>query len=135
MTNPGNEGDEPYNPDTPYLLDEYFFFDNVWTPGSDRMLSDKPWFIDFFAPWCIHCQRFAPTWEAFHEKHQPQGIFNVGKVDCTDDSGSRICKHFNIPGYPTLLYFPVTNFDVPDTVGYWIYTQQRTDEALEATAL
>ena len=40
-----------------------------------------------------------------------------------------------MPGYPTLLYFPVTNIDDPDTVGYWDYTGQRTLDALEAVAL
>ena len=42
---------------------------------------------------------------------------------------------FNIPGYPTLLYFPVTNQDDPDTNGYYDYNGQRTIEALEAVIL
>ena len=119
------EREEPYEPegDLPFLLTEMEFFDLVWREGSDRMLSDKPWFVDFFAPWCIHCQRFAPTWEDFHEKHQPNGIFNVGKVDCTEASGGRLCELLHITGYPTLLYFPVTNPDDPDTLGFRNYNQ------------
>ena len=137
MGNDGAERDEPYEPegDLPFLLTEMEFFDLVWREGSDRMLSDKPWFVDFFAPWCIHCQRFAPTWEDFHEKHQPLGQFNVGKVDCTEASGGRLCSLLKIGGYPTLLYFPVTNIDDPDSFGYRNYNQARTIEAMEAVAL
>jgi len=128
--------DEPYQPDeneTPYLLDEELFFDNVIPQGGTQLLTDRPWFIDFFAPWCGHCQRLAPIWDNFHELHQKD--LNIGKVDCTTESGGRLCKLFKVPGYPTLLYFPVTDSHDKDTIGYWDYTGGRTMEALEAVAL
>ena len=128
--------EEPYEPNEdefPYLLDEELFYDYVVAQGGERNLSGRPWFIDFFAPWCSHCQRLAPVWDQFHENHQKD--LNIGKVDCTSDSGGRLCKLFKVPGYPTLLYFPVTNTDDPQSMGYWDYTGTRTMEALEAVAL
>ena len=49
--------DEPYQPDEefPYELDEGLFYDLVVKPGGNEMLSDKPWFIAFYANWCPFC--------------------------------------------------------------------------------
>ncbi|GES98401.1 protein disulfide-isomerase domain [Rhizophagus clarus] len=64
----------------------------------DLLTKTGIWFIKFFAPWCTHCQRLAPTWEELG--HELQYKVNVGKVDCTVDSG--LCQRFNVQGYPTL---------------------------------
>lgn len=42
---------------------------------------------------------------------------------------------FHVHAYPTLLYFPVTDLDDQDTVGYYDYNGERTIEALEAVIL
>lgn len=26
--------------------------------------SNEPWLVDFYAPWCGHCQVFAPTFDS-----------------------------------------------------------------------
>ena len=42
--------------------------------------------VDFYAPWCIWCQRLHPTWEAFAEKVEGEMMpVSVGKVDCVKE--------------------------------------------------
>ncbi|CAA7270749.1 unnamed protein product [Cyclocybe aegerita] len=66
-----------------------------------RTLAQGPAFVKFFAPWCGHCKKLAPTWKQL-ARHM-QGKLTVAEVNC-DDSGS-LCKKQNIQGYPTLVWF------------------------------
>ncbi|KAL1918743.1 uncharacterized protein VTP21DRAFT_2765 [Calcarisporiella thermophila] len=66
-----------------------------------EIVQNRPWFIEFFAPWCGHCKNLAPVWEELGK--QLKGQVNVGKVDCTVESS--LCKQMNVRGYPTLIFF------------------------------
>jgi len=63
--------------------------------------KEGDWLIEFFAPWCGHCKRLAPTWEELATK--VKGQFNVAKVDCTVETAT--CSGQGIRGYPTIKYF------------------------------
>jgi len=58
------------------------------------------WLVKFFAPWCGHCKRLAPTWEELATA--AKGKFNVAKVDCTIEKD--ICSQAGIRGYPTVKF-------------------------------
>jgi protein disulfide-isomerase len=64
-------------------------------------MTQEPWFIKFYAPWCHHCQALAPNWE--HMAKEMKGKLNVGEVNC--DANSRLCKDVKLRGYPTILFF------------------------------
>ncbi|KAK5998464.1 putative C3D6.13c-like protein [Cladobotryum mycophilum] len=64
-------------------------------------LSQDPWFIKFYAPWCPHCQDMAPTWEQLAKTMR--GKLNIGEVNC--DKETRLCKDVNARAYPTILFF------------------------------
>jgi len=67
------------------------------------MHGDKPWFIKFYAPWCGHCKRLAPTWEKLYQEHKDE--VNVAKVDCTAEESKHVClEQFFVRGYPTLVF-------------------------------
>ncbi|KAG0367281.1 hypothetical protein BGX24_003305, partial [Mortierella sp. AD032] len=57
-----------------------------------------PWLIEYYAPWCGHCQALAPVWDELAE--HLKGKVNVAKVDCTVNQ--EICYYQKIRGYPTI---------------------------------
>jgi len=57
--------------------------------------------VKFYAPWCGHCKRLAPTWDALPS--QNNGAFQVVKVDCTQHKN--VCQKYGVRGYPTIKYF------------------------------
>ncbi|KAK3390196.1 thioredoxin-like protein [Podospora didyma] len=74
---------------------------NADTFMSKVTLTQEPWFIKFYAPWCHHCQAMAPNWEQMAK--EMKGKLNIGEVDC--DANSRLCKDARLKGYPTILFF------------------------------
>ena len=64
-------------------------------------MTQDPWFIKFYAPWCGHCQAMAPNWIQLAKEFK--GKLNIGEVDC--DAESRLCKDVHLRGYPTILFF------------------------------
>ncbi|KAK3319289.1 thioredoxin-like protein [Apodospora peruviana] len=64
-------------------------------------MTQEPWFIKFYAPWCHHCQAMAPNWEQLAK--QMKGKLNIGEVNC--DAESRLCKDAQLRGFPTILFF------------------------------
>ncbi|KAK4237096.1 thioredoxin-like protein [Achaetomium macrosporum] len=64
-------------------------------------MTQEPWFIKFYAPWCHHCLKMAPNWEQLAK--EMKGRLNIGEVNC--DAEPRLCKSANLHGYPTILFF------------------------------
>lgn len=64
-------------------------------------MTQDPWFVKFYAPWCSHCQALGPTWDQLAKNMQ--GKLNIGEVNC--DQESRLCKDVKAKAYPTILFF------------------------------
>jgi thioredoxin-like negative regulator of GroEL len=80
-------------------------------------------FVNFYAPWCIWCQRLEPIWEAFAEEAERSGVqVSVVKVDCV--ANRDLCMKQKVQAFPLLRLFKDGEVQPPD------YRQDRTVDAL-----
>lgn len=69
---------------------------------DDQVLGSKDiWFVEFYAPWCGHCQKLEPEWNEAATKLKGQVKF--GKVDATVEGA--LAQRFGVKGYPTIKVF------------------------------
>jgi len=73
----------------------------------DQEIKEGTVFVKFFAPWCGHCKRMAPTWEQLAASYEDNAAVKIGHVDCTaDDNQNRaICDSQGVNGFPTLIVY------------------------------
>ncbi|KRT83659.1 Thioredoxin [Oryctes borbonicus] len=62
-------------------------------------------FVKFFAPWCGHCKRLAPTWEELGKKFVNDNSVNIVKVDCTLEINKELCKEQEVDGFPSVFLY------------------------------
>ncbi|KAL3770184.1 hypothetical protein ACHAW5_009279 [Stephanodiscus triporus] len=73
----------------------------------DSSLRDgNVWLIEFYAPWCGHCTRFASTYELvanqLHSDHAKAGVtrkVNVAKIDGAAERA--LSSRFDVHGFPS----------------------------------
>jgi len=77
----------------------------VLTPDNfDKTInSGKFVFVEFYAPWCGHCKKLAPTWEKFAAVFENEPNVVIAKIDANEhqDLGTK----YEIQGFPTLVLF------------------------------
>lgn len=84
-------------------------------------------FVDMFAPWCVWCQRLAPTWEKFAQEIAALKMpIGVGKVDCM--AQANLCRNQRVMAFPTLRWYHNGEAIQPD------YKMDRTVQALTGFA-
>jgi len=84
-----------------------------YSPGGDVVVltsanfkqkvlnSDELWLVEFYAPWCGHCQRLEPEFKKVAK--ELKGTVNVGAVDMTQHQD--VGAPYGIKGFPTLKFF------------------------------
>lgn len=82
-------------------------------------------FLNFYAPWCVWCQRLHPTWDKFASEVKKKDLsVGVGMVDCV--SNKQLCSLQGIRAFPTLRWFEGGKPTSPD------YHGDRTVEAFHS---
>jgi len=76
----------------------------------DRTVTDhSPILVEFYAPWCGHCQRLEPIYEQVAETlAEKQFRASLAKIDATKNE--EMTNKFGVKAYPTLKLF----LDGPD---------------------
>lgn len=91
----------------------------------DEATSHGYWLVEWFSPYCHHCQAFAPTWQTLYEFYYTQEPvpqapgassaeqdlnsftryydFNFAKVDCV--ANGDLCNEKKIPSFPTIVLY------------------------------
>ncbi|KAG8433371.1 hypothetical protein GDO86_017594 [Hymenochirus boettgeri] len=106
----------PDSPSEEETSDEIYEEDSVLVLNKknfDKALqSYKYLLVEFYAPWCGHCQELAPKYAKAAEilKNQTEGV-RLAKVDGTVESD--LSTEFGVTGYPTLRFFKNGNRTAP----------------------
>uniref|UniRef100_A0A061R584 Protein disulfide-isomerase A6 n=1 Tax=Tetraselmis sp. GSL018 TaxID=582737 RepID=A0A061R584_9CHLO len=70
---------------------------------EEVLQSEDFWIVEFYAPWCGHCQKLAPEWKKAAK--ELLGVARVGAVNCDEDSNKGLASKYGIKGFPTIKVF------------------------------
>uniref|UniRef100_A0A9L0RAL3 Protein disulfide-isomerase A6 n=1 Tax=Equus caballus TaxID=9796 RepID=A0A9L0RAL3_HORSE len=87
--------------------------------------SDSLWLVEFYAPWCGHCQRLTPEWKKVATALKD--VVKVGAVDA--DKHQSLGGQYGVQGFPTIKIFGA-NKNRPED-----YQGGRSGEAIVDAAL
>lgn len=84
----------------------------------DEILKDtsKDIFVKYYAHWCGHCKRMAPTWDELadlYDSKNPDSQVVIAKIDHSKNDVDTLVP---IEGYPTLLLYPA-NGEIDEASG------------------
>nr|KAF6430040.1 protein disulfide isomerase family A member 6 [Molossus molossus] len=69
--------------------------------NQEVIQSNSLWLVEFFAPWCGHCQRLTPEWKKVATALKD--IVKVGAVDA--DKHQSLGGQYGVQGFPTIKIF------------------------------
>jgi len=124
-------------------------YDAVGEAVFNRMVQmHKLLLVNFHAPWCKHCQAFAPIWEHAAEMTKlelrrvgkPRLTLGLASVDCTADENVDLCDKLHIQAYPNVRIYRAGSLhpskrahaseDEPSDIQYEVYHGARNAESL-----
>ncbi|KAL6848442.1 hypothetical protein ACP4OV_021736 [Aristida adscensionis] len=70
---------------------------------SDFLAARRHVMVEFYAPWCGHCQALAPDYAAAAAELAAQEDVALAKVDATEETD--LAQRYDVQGFPTVLFF------------------------------
>ncbi|GAB0497700.1 hypothetical protein MMPV_009037 [Pyropia vietnamensis] len=70
----------------------------------DTATADGNWLVEFYAPWCGHCNKFAADYAAVAAALAADPPVNVGRVD--GSTHRSLSARFSVTGFPSFFYLP-----------------------------
>ncbi|RAK71618.1 putative disulfide isomerase [Aspergillus fijiensis CBS 313.89] len=74
----------------------------VTSKNYDQLIahSNHTSIVEFYAPWCGHCQNLKPAYEKAAKNLD--GLAKVAAINCDEDANKPICGQMGVRGFPTL---------------------------------
>jgi len=72
--------------------------------------KNKDVLVEFYAPWCGHCKKLAPTYEKLGKAFRSVDTMVIAKTDATANGYP---DEIDIQGFPTIIFFPADNKNKP----------------------
>jgi protein disulfide-isomerase-like protein len=91
----------------------------------DAIVNDptKDVLVEFYAPWCMHCQAFYPVLVKVAEDQAKNSTLVMGQFDMTANTAPDLPEGFEVSGFPTVYLFPANN-----KKAVRVYEGDRTEE-------
>lgn len=70
----------------------------------DAATADGNWLVEFYAPWCGHCNKFAADYAAVAAALAADPPVHVGRVD--GSAHRSLSARFSVTGFPSFFYLP-----------------------------
>ncbi|NP_001265732.1 protein disulfide-isomerase A6 precursor [Ictalurus punctatus] len=93
--------------------------------NREVLQSDSLWLVEFYAPWCGHCQSLVPEWKK--AATALKGVVKVGAVDA--DQHKSLGGQYGVRGFPTIKIFGANKHKPED------YQGGRSSQAIVEAAL
>lgn len=69
---------------------------------SEFLKKNRHVMVEFYAPWCGHCQALAPEYATAATELKGEGVA-LAKVDATEEN--ELAQEYDVQGFPTVLFF------------------------------
>ncbi|KAL9252462.1 disulfide isomerase-like 1-4-like protein [Drosera capensis] len=69
---------------------------------TDAIENNRYVMVEFYAPWCGHCEALAPEYAAAATELKEDGVV-LAKVDATEEN--ELAYDYDVQGYPTVVFF------------------------------
>jgi len=99
---------ETFKKSAPIPVDEQGSVRTLVYKNHDEVVKDGKFdvFVDYYAPWCGHCQQLAPVWEQLGLHFKGDTGVVIAKYDT---AANFISELMGVNGIPTLRFYPAGN--------------------------